>query len=130
LKGSSISFSSGEKNMLKSFSIKIVLMTLIIALLTVDTIAQGTIRFARGSSSATVKGKISKDGEIRYTVRGRAGQTITVTVRSGNNYVFAGVEAVGQGRTVTGKLPYDSSYIIELSNGGNATDYTMVVTIK
>jgi hypothetical protein len=115
--------------MLKSFSSKIVLMILIGVSLISDSAAQGNISFARGRNSATLKGSIRKNGEIRYTVRGKAGQTITVSVRSGNNYVFAGIEAVGQGRTVTGKLPYDSSYIIELSNGGNATDYTMTVTI-
>ncbi len=96
-----------------------------------DSLAQTTnIRFARGSSSATVSGKIGKNGERIYTVRGRKGQRITVSMRSGNNYVFAGVEAIGQGRTVTGTLPYDSSYIIELSNGGNATNYSMTVTIR
>lgn len=105
-------------------------MTLIFVSLASDTIAQTNIKFARGSSSATVKGSIGKNGELRYTVRGKAGQTITVNVRSGNNYVFAGVEAIGQGRAVTGKLPYDSSYIIELSNGGNATNFTMTVRIK
>ena len=105
-------------------------MMLAIISLASDSIAQTNIKFARGRNSATVKGSIGKNGDTRYTVRGKAGQTITVSVRSGNNYVFAGVEGVGQGRTVSGKLQYDSSYIIELSNGGNATNYSMTVTIK
>ena len=116
--------------MLNGLGLKTVLIALISVSLASDSIAQTSIKFARGRNSATVKGSIRKDGETRYTVQGRAGQTITVSVRSGNNYVFAGVEAIGQGRTVSGKLPYDSSYIIELSNGGNVTNYTMTVTIK
>ena len=104
--------------MLKSSGLlKFVLMTLIIISPASNLIAQTSIKFVRGKSSATVSGSITKDGELRYTVRGKAGQRITVSIRSGNNYVFAGIEAVGQGRTVSGKLPYDSSYIIELSNG-------------
>lgn len=116
--------------MFKSFGLKLLAVLLIIVSLSGELFAQTRIRFARGSSSATVSGRISKNGDLRYTVRGSAGQRITVSVRSGTNYVFAGVEAIGQGRTVSGKLPYTSNYIIELSNGGNATDYTMTVTIK
>lgn len=116
--------------MFKSLGLNIAFLFLIIVSLVSESPAQANIRFAKGSSSATVKGTIGKNGDKRYTVRGKAGQNITVKVVSGNNYVFAGVEAVGQGRTVTGKLPYDSSYIIELSNGGEATNYTLTVTIK
>lgn len=116
--------------MLKNTGLKVLLVAMVIVSLANSSAAQTSIKFARGRSSATVKGSIGKNGDTRYTVRGRAGQTITVSVRSGNNYVFAGVEAIGQGRTVSGKLPYDSSYIIELSNGGNATNYTMTVTIR
>ena len=116
--------------MINNTGLKVALMILVIVSMASDSIAQTNIKFARGRNSATIKGSISKNGDLRYTVRGKAGQVITVSVRSGNNYVFAGVEGVGQGRMVTGKLPYDSSYIIELSNGGNATNYTMTVTIK
>lgn len=84
--------------MLKNTGLKIVLMMLVGISLASDSLAQTTnIRFARGSSSATVSGKIGKNGERIYTVRGRKGQRITVSMRSGNNYVFAGVEAIGQG---------------------------------
>jgi hypothetical protein len=116
--------------MFKSLTLNIAILFLITLSLTSESLAQTNIRFAKGSSSATVKGTIGKNADKRYTFRGKAGQKITVKVISGNNYVFAGVEAVGQGRTVSGKLPYDSSYIIELSNGGEATNYTLTVTIK
>ena len=116
--------------MFKILVLNAALLFLITISLVGESLAQTNIRFAKGSSSATVKGSIGKNADKRYTVRGKAGQTITVRVVSGNNYVFAGVEAIGQGRTVTGKLPYDSSYIIELSNGGEATNYTLTVTVK
>jgi hypothetical protein len=116
--------------MFKSLSLNVVILFLITISLASESLAQTSIKFAKGSSSATLKGSIAKNGDKRYTVRGKAGQKITVKVVSGNNYVFAGVEAIGQGRNVMGKLPYDSSYIIELSNGGEATNYTMTVTIK
>lgn len=116
--------------MLKSFGRGFLVAALIFVLSAADALAQSRIRFARGANSTTVSGTISKNGDLRYTVRGAAGQRITVSVKSGNNYVFAGVEAVGQGRTVTGRLPYDADYIIELSNGGEATRYSMTVTIR
>lgn len=95
-----------------------------------DSLAQTAITFARGRTSATINGTIVTDGVRTYTVRGRAGQRISVTVRSGNNYVFAGIEAIGAGRTLTGVLPYSSSYVIQLDNGGNATNFTMTVSIR
>jgi len=92
--------------------------------------AQTNINFAPGRSSASLSGRIGTNGSRLYRFRAKAGQYLTVTVRSGNNYVFAGVEAVGEGRTVSGRLPYSSSYVIELSNGGNATNYTMTISIR
>lgn len=116
--------------MLKTTILKSLLVLIMAVALGGESMAQNRIKFARGQNSATVKGTIGKDGDVRYTVRGTKGKTITVRVVSGNNYVFAGVEAVGEGRTVTGKLQYDGDYIIELSNGGNQTNFTMTVTIR
>ncbi|MCU1289346.1 MAG: hypothetical protein JWN60_1575 [Acidobacteria bacterium] len=116
--------------MIKNKGLKVLLMTLVLISLASDALAQTNIKFARGRNSATVKGSIDKNGALRYTVEGKAGQTILVTVKSGNDQVIAGVEGVGQGQTVTGKLQYDGSYIIELQNGGNATNYAMTVTIR
>lgn len=94
------------------------------------TPAQSQIRFARGAHSATVSGRIAKDGTRTYTFSARAGQYLSLSIRSGNNYVFAGVEAIGQGRSVSGRLPYTGSYVLSLENGGNATNYTMTISIR
>jgi len=116
--------------MFKKIGLNITLLFLISLSLASKLPAQINIRFVKGSSSATLKGSIGKNADKRFTISGKSGQTITVRVVSGNNYVFAGVEGIVQGRTVTGKLQYDSSYIIELSNGGEATNYTLTVSIK
>jgi hypothetical protein len=125
-----ITLAKDNTDMFNNLGLKIVLLFLITVSLTNKSFTQTNIKFAKGSSSATLKSSIAKNGDKRYTIRGKAGQTITVRVISGNNYVFAGVEGIGQGRTVSGKLQYDSSYIIELSNGGEATNFTMTVSIK
>jgi hypothetical protein len=116
--------------MLIKTGLKVGLIMMIVISLVGDSIAQTSIRFAPGRTTTTISGSLGKNAARIYTVRGKKGQRITLSVRSGNNYVFAGVEAVGQGRTVTGVLPYDSSYVIELSNGGNATNYTMTISIR
>jgi len=53
-----------------------------------DGIETRPIHFAKGASSATVKGTIKGDQTVDYTVRARAGQTMSVklTTRHGANY--------------------------------------------
>ena len=53
-----------------------------------DGIETRPLRFAKGASSATVKGTLKGDQTIDYKVGARAGQTMKVTLQSsnGSNY--------------------------------------------
>lgn len=79
------------------------------------------IQFAKGASSATVKGTIQGDQTVDYTVRARAGQTMSVKLvtRNGANYfnvlppgsndvaIFVGSSG---GNEWSGALPADGEY--------------------
>jgi len=85
------------------------------------TIETRPIQFAKGASSATVKGTIQGDQTVDYTVRARAGQTMSVKLdtRHGANYfnvlppgsddvaIFVGSSG---GNAWSGPLPVDGEY--------------------
>lgn len=109
---------------------KVIALLLVLIVSSTDVLAQKRIRFARGKSSATVRGPISADGYLEYTVNGRAGQVMTIEIRSGN-----GAVVVNAG-TATGK-----SFTIEMTGGDHllsvvntskrtATNYTLTVSIR
>jgi hypothetical protein len=47
-----------------------------------DAIESRPLQFAKGTSSATVKGSLKGDNTIDYTLRARAGQTMSVTLKT------------------------------------------------
>jgi hypothetical protein len=53
------------------------------------------VQFARGASSATVKGSISGNEFRDYTVNARAGQTMSVTLKPSNGYTYFNILAPG-----------------------------------
>ncbi len=83
------------------------------------------VQFAKGASGATVKGSLTGDETIDYTLRAKAGQTMTVslTTSNGANYfnvlppssddvaIFIGSTS---GNEFTGTLPADGEYKIRV----------------
>lgn len=79
------------------------------------------VQFKKGASSTTIQGKIKGDQTIDYTLRAKAGQTMSVTLKTGNganyfnvlppgsNDVAIFVGATG-GNEWTGSLPADGEY--------------------
>jgi hypothetical protein len=85
------------------------------------------IRFAKGKTSATVKGNITGGGRVCYFARARSGQLLTAAVNSRSDQVR--IFESGESRY---------SYRIEASGGqsvcvdnlGPATNYTLTVSIR
>jgi hypothetical protein len=110
-----------------------------------STFAQGVkqkVRFARGTSSATIRGAVIRGDRDRYYLAAKAGQTMTVKITSlEKNAVFqiyfAGeqeaLEGAGEDDDATkwsGKLTADNEYVIVVGGTrGNAT-YTLTISIK
>ncbi len=104
------------------------------------------IQFARGASSATVKGTIQGDQAVDYTVRARAGQTMSVKLdtRHGANYfnvlppgsndvaIFVGSSG---GNAWSGVLPADGEYKLRVylmrsaARRNESASYTLTVGV-
>jgi hypothetical protein len=114
--------------MIRKLTVQLVALSLIVVLSSADLMAQRRIKFRRGASSATLSGKIAANGYMEYVINGRAGQVMTIEIRSGN-----GAVVVNAG-TATGKsFSVDMSggdHLLSIVNPGRgATTYTMTVAI-
>jgi hypothetical protein len=100
------------------------------------------VRFARGTSSATIRGAVVRGDRDRYYLGAKAGQTMTVKITSlESNAVFqiyfAGEQEALQGAgeeddatNWSGELPADNEYVIVVGGTrGNAT-YKLTISIK
>jgi hypothetical protein len=85
---------------------------------------QERVSFAKGASSATIKGRIKGDADVDYLVHAAAGQTITVSLKVSNRSNYFNVLPpgsadvamyVGQtGEAYTGMLPSDGDYKVRV----------------
>lgn len=100
------------------------------------------VRFARGTSSTTIRGAVVRGDHDRYYLAANAGQTMTVKITSlESNAVFqvyfAGEQEALQGAgeeddatNWSGELPADNEYVIVVGGTrGNAT-YRLTISIK
>jgi hypothetical protein len=115
--------------MIRKLTVQLVALSLIVVLSSADLMAQRRIKFRRGASSATLSGKIAANGYMEYVINGRAGQVMTIEIRSGN-----GAVVVNAG-TATGKsFSVDMSggdHLLSIVNPGRSgTSYTMTVAIN
>lgn len=63
-------------------------LLLVLTIASADLMAQKRIKFRRGASSATLRGSIGANGYLEYTIDGRAGQVMSIDIRSGNGKVI------------------------------------------
>lgn len=111
-----------------------------------DEIRQERVSFAKGTSSATIKGSIKGYEAIDYVLGGKAGQEMTVSLATGNlsnyfNVLPPGSEtAIGNSSTApdnawSGTLPVDGDYTVRVYLMRNAArrneiaNYTLTVGI-
>ena len=122
----------------------IIAAVFICALALSSTFAQGVkqkVRFARGTSSATIHGAVVRGDRDRYYVAATKGQTMTVKITSTeSNAVFqiyfhgeeeslAGAGDDDDATDWSGELPIDNEYVIVVGGTrGNAT-YTLKISI-
>ncbi len=110
-----------------------------------DGIESRPLQFAKGASSATVKGSIAGRQTIDYKLRARAGQTMSVTLKSGNpglafNVLPPGsqdvaIEGAIAQQNWSGTLPADGEYTVRTyldragARRGEKASYTLTVAI-
>jgi hypothetical protein len=127
------------------------LMTLVLAAaaswaFAADSIQSRPLRFAKGASSATAKGTLEGDRIIDYRLRARAGQTMSVTLKTSNGANYFNVLPPGSrdvaifvgstgGNEWTGTLEADGEYTVRLylmrsaARRHETADYTLTVGI-
>lgn len=112
----------------------ILALVLVVLLTTSDLTAQTRISFRRGSSSATVSGKIGVNRGVAganyrtYVLRAKAGQTISATVSSRNGKV---VFTENDDTSYTIETDGNRDYELSIYNGGaTSTTYTITVSIR
>lgn len=104
------------------------------------------VQFAKGHSSVTIKGKIKGYEAIDYTLRAKAGQTLSVTLKTGNGANYFNVLPPGRndaaiyvgstgGNEWTGALPADGEYKLRVylmrsaARRNETASYTLTVGI-
>lgn len=100
------------------------------------------VRFARGTSSTTIRGAVVRGDRDRYYVGAKAGQTMTVSITSpGSNAVFQiyfsgeqeALEGAADGDDATkwsGRLPADNEYVIVVGGTRGNARYTLRLSIE
>ena len=115
------------------------------ASLAADGIESKPLQFAKGASSATVKGSVTGRQTIDYKLRAKAGQTMTVSLKSGNpglafNVLPPGskdvaIEGAIELQDWSGALPADGEYTVRTylnraaARRGEKAGYTLTVAI-
>lgn len=112
-----------------------------------DKVTTTPVQFAKGTSSATLRGTVAGYDTVRYTVGARAGQTMTVTLAGSANAsfnVYAPGVVPGQGEALgstdekrrwTGTLPASGTYVVQVyqmraqARRGEKAPHTLTVAI-
>jgi hypothetical protein len=106
-------------------------------------IRQEKVQFAKGASSAVIKGRLEGDAMVDYVVRAAAGQTLSVKLQRTNAQNYFNVMPPGStgsamfvgdsGENYTGMLPADGDYIVRVylmrpaARRGEISNYTLTV---
>jgi hypothetical protein len=110
-----------------------------------SVLAQGVkqkIRFARGSSSATVRGTVVRGDRDRYYLAAKKGQTMSVKITSeednavfqiylpGEEKALPGAEDGDDAKDWSGELPSDAEYVIVVGGTRGNASYSLKVSIE
>lgn len=128
-----------------SLTLGIAMLALAAPALAQDAIRTVPVQFARGASSAAIKGSIKGYGAVDYTVRARAGQTLTVRLTTSNKSGYFNVTAPGadeamfngsiSGNRFSAAIPSTGTYAVRVYLMRNAArrnetaNYTLNVAI-
>ena len=108
-------------------------------------IRQEKVLFAKGASSAVIKGQLKGDAIVDYTVRAAAGQTLAVDLKKSNPQNYFNVMPPGSagsamfvgdtGENYSGVLPADGEYTVRVylmraaARRGETSAYTITIRV-
>ena len=115
--------------MLTRTSLRVVASALVLILSGADLVAQKRISFQRGKSSATVSGNIGSRGYLEYVIEGRAGQVMSIEIKSGTGAVTVNA-GTATGKNFSVEMTGGDHLLSVVNTGRGATNYTLTVSIK
>jgi hypothetical protein len=115
----------------KPFLIKILAVLMVIGMMDSLAFSQTKkIRFARGKTSATIKGKTNQAGQD-YVFTAKRGQRVIIRVTSPQDTMLLSVGGTNVGSELNFNMTSDSDYEFTVYNYDQATaNYTLYVSIK
>jgi len=109
-------------------------------------IRQEKVQFAKGASSAVIKGQLKGDATVDYTVHAAAGQTLAVDLKKSNPQNYFNVMPPGStgsamfvgdsGANYSGVLPTDGEYTVRVylmrpaARRGEGSTYTLMIRVS
>ncbi len=108
---------------------QIVALVLIMILSGSDLLAQRRISFRRGTSSATVRGRIAANGYTEYVINGRAGQVMSIEITSRNGAVIVNAGSAS-GKNFSLEMSGGDHLLSIVNTARSATNYTLTVSIR
>jgi len=107
-----------------------------ILLLSSAALPQTRIRFARGRTTAVLRGSVTAGNTNPYILGARGGQTMSVHLVSRGNsarfelYAYRGQVLAEDTTDWEGELPVSNDYVINITTATRRADYTLEVTIR
>lgn len=124
---------------------RIIAMVFICAFASSSVFADGVkkkVRFAKGTSSTTIKGAVIRGERDRYYVAAKAGQTMSVKITSleknavfqicfaGEQECLPGADEGDDAMKWSGQLPVNNEYVIVVGGTRGNASYTLTISIK
>lgn len=111
----------------------------------ISAIRSETVRFAKGATTAQIRGSIKGDVGVDYRIDARAGQMLTVAMKTSNESTYFNINPPGsqmamfvgstKGTDATVRLPTDGTYVVRVYVMRNASrrnemaSYTLTVGV-
>jgi hypothetical protein len=115
--------------MFRKTGLQVVGLALVLILSGSPLMGQKRISFRRGSSSATVRGKIGSRGYLEYVVNGRPGQLLSIEIKSGNGAVIVNA-GTASGKSFSVDMSGGDHMLSIVNTAPSATNFTLTVSIK
>ena len=124
---------------------QVVAFAFVITLACLPAFADGVtkkVRFAKGTSSTTIRNAVIRGERDRYLVGAKAGQTMTVKITSleknavfqiylpGEQESLPGAGETDDATKWSGRLPADNEYVIVVGGTRGNASYTLTISIR
>jgi hypothetical protein len=116
-----------KHHMSRQTLVKIFAVLMIVLMTYSDSFADIRIRFARGSTSATLRGSVGTNGSVCYVAGARRGQTLSATLSSRNGRV---VFSDGGETSYSQYLERNGDHSFCVNNDGRSTTFSLTVSIQ